>query len=126
MVEVRMTTSDLEKALRGVISWSDFCQKYSSEKKSYLLRNDGALTSVDLKMQFDLEWAIVEKKNLDAICSAALDGRIDESDISFITNALLLSAFDFEDDVLEDVCHFLSNIEKLDEVREAKSFLQGI
>lgn len=118
-----MTTSDLEKALKGVIPWADFCQKYSNEKKSYLLRSDGALTSADLKMKFDLEEAVIEKQNLDAICSAALDGKINESDVSFIANVILLSAFEFVDDVLEDTCHFLSDVENLDEIREAKSAL---
>lgn len=125
MVEARMTISDLDKALKGVISWVDFCKKYTSEKKSYLLRNDGALTSADLKMKFDIEGTLVEKQGLDEICSAALEGEISESDVSFIANVILLSAFDFADDALEDVCHFLSDVEKLDEIREVKSALSA-
>ena len=74
-------------------------------------------------MKFDLEGALVEKQNLDAICSAALEGKINTSDVSFIANAILLSAFDFADDALEDICHFLSNVENLDEIGEAKSAL---
>lgn len=118
-----MITSDLEKALRGVIPWADFCQKYSNEKNSYLLRNDGVLTSADLKIKFDLEGALIEKQNLDAICSAVLEGEINETDVNFIADAILLSAFVFVDDTLEDVCHFLSNVEKLDEIRMVKSAL---
>lgn len=120
MEGVRMTTSDLEKALKGKISWASFCHKYSDEKNTYLLRHDGILTSSDLKMKFDLQESIVEKQGVRSICMAALDGMIDEYDVSFIANAILLSAFEFENDDLEDVCHLLSNIERLDEIEEVK------
>ena len=118
-----MITSDIDKALQGAISWVDFCNKYSDEKNNYLLRNDGVLTSSDLNMKFDLQEATVEKLGLREICLAALEEAIDVYDVSFIANAILLSAFDFEDENLEDVCHLLSDMERLDEIDEVKSTL---
>ncbi len=119
-----MTTNDIEKALKGIISWAVFCKQYSDEKMSYMSRNDGALTSVDLNIKFDLRKVVIEKGDMLAICLAALEREIDQSDVGFIASTVLLSGFDFADDDLEDICHLLSDIEKLDDVKEIKSALE--
>lgn len=49
-----------------------------------------------------------------------------ESVVSFIKNSIFLSAFKFAENALEDVCHFLSGVEKLDEVKDAKTSFEHL
>lgn len=121
-----MTVIDIEKALKGITPWATFCQKYEKEKKRYLSRDDGVLTSADFNVEFSLGETIIEMKDLHTLCLAAIEGLIDETDVRFIANAILLSAFDFIDENTEDACHLLSNSEVMDEVKEAASIINGL
>lgn len=121
-----MMTSDIEKALYGLITWKEFCDKYQLEKQVFFSRKDGISTSCDFNMKFNSKGAVVKKENIERLCYSFDNNDISSDDITFIATAILLSGFEFDDDVTEDRLHFLSNSGECEEniVAEVNAILE--
>lgn len=114
----RMTTSDIQNAINGNISWGEFCLQHKDEYRVFKARNDGVVTSNDFKMKFDSSSNFVSYLKIKPLFEEFLKNEVEEEQINFIANAILLSNADFESEDLEDLFHILANIETKDEMIE--------
>ena len=107
-----MKTSELETVLK-LRNWQDFCVKYAGQRSRLLSRKDGAATSGDLQMNFDVTTTVIEKKQIIGLCKAACRNQIFPEDIYFISTLLALSGFDYDQESTEDAVYFLSTPQPL-------------
>ena len=123
-----MKISELASTLK-LENWKSYCEKHAIQRKRLLSRQDGAATSGDLNMKFDVSDVTVEYTHIRSLCNAVLDSNLEPDDAYFIANLLILSGFDFDRESTEDAIYLLStpakNVLGSDVAIEALSILSS-
>lgn len=122
-----MRTSELESILQGDRDWRSFSNAYGEEKSRMLSRIDGAVSSAEVGLLFDVLNVVVTRSQIENLCSSVIVGDIDPSDAQFIANLIALSGFDFDADSTEEAVMHLSapNQDGLEQIYEVINMLSA-
>lgn len=108
-----MKTSEIIKLFDDVESVQNFCATNAIEKKRVIERRDGAQTSGDLGLVFDLiEDTCVTELQIHTLLNFFLRNQTDLNDVKFLATVILLCGFDFSSEESEQ--NFLLLAEEVD------------
>ncbi len=100
---------------------------YKEEKARLLSRKDGVVTSGDLGLLFDSGQVVVTGEQIEMLCNSVLESKINIYDAQFLSNVIVLSGFDFDNDDTEDAVLLISSPDSvnLSDIQDAVQMLSS-
>jgi hypothetical protein len=107
-----MKLSELNNLLALNISISDFTKNINSEISDYKRNINKKGTSSPVLLQEDMDRLLITKSHVKFLCNAYLNNKMDEWELSYLAEAMLLSEkIDFDDEKTSEALYTLTDSE---------------